>query len=126
MKSKISYSHQTFLPLLIFILFILTGVIVLFSQIAFGNQSLRTWADISIILISLCLFLPGLAFLFVMIWLIDFIAGVNKKLPLWFVRIQIKVANISTFLISFARSLPKPLILFKSTINILTSLIHKK
>jgi len=125
-KTNLTSVRRVFFPLLIFILITLIGTGVLFNQIASGNQRLRTWTDISIILISLILFIPGLTFLFMLIWVIHFVTRANRQLPVWFERIQIKVTNTSSFFISFARALPKPFILFESIIKGFPSLINKK
>lgn len=102
------------------------GVGILFSQIKPGNQVSRIWTDISIIFISLILFIPGLFFLILLIFVAYFVSRVNQTLPVWFEYVQNKVAITSTFLTSFSNALRKPFILFESIINGISSLLLKR
>jgi len=125
-KSYLVSTRRLFFSLLLFILLVLMGVGILFSQIKPGNQVSRIWADISISFISLILFIPGLFFLIMLILVAFFVSRVNQTLPVWFEFVQNKVAITSTFFISFSNALRKPFILFESIINGFPFLLKRK
>ena len=102
------------LPLFGFIIIVIITAILLFSQISTGQQSMLNWVNISIIIVSLMLFIPGL-FLFILF--LGLIMVTNKFLPplhFGLQKIQQFASNTSKIITKIANIILKPLIFLES------------
>jgi len=104
------------LPLFVFICIIIITVGLLFSQISTGQQSLLNWMNISIIIVSLLLFIP---YLFLLALILGLIAVMNKTQKLLYSglqKIQKYIFRTSKILTNIVRMILKPIYFFESAL----------
>jgi len=112
-------------PLIGFILLAIITAILLFPKISSGQQSLSNWVNISIIFVSLLLFIPGLLFLIIIFGLIKII---NKSRPPIYSGLRKArqfVFTASNILTNVATVFLKPIFFLESALVILHRPKHK-
>lgn len=115
-ENPISALKKIILPLFGFILLVIIIAVLIFNQISTGQQSLLNWVNISISIVSLLLFIPGL---FLLIIIIGLIAVMNKsRQPLYsgLRKIQQYVFKTSKILTNIVNIILKPIIFFESAL----------
>ena len=115
-ENPFSALKKIILPLFGFIFIVIITAVLLFSQISTGQQSLLNWVNISIIIVSLLLFIPCL---FLLILILGLIMVINKSWqPLHFGlrKTQQFAFNTSKILTHIANIILKPIIFLESAI----------
>jgi len=113
-ENPFSALKKIILPLFGFIFIVIIIAVLLFSQISTGQQSLLNWVNISIIIVSLLLFIPCL---FLLILILGLIMVINKSWqPLLFGlrKTQQFAFNTSKILTNIANIILKPIIFLES------------
>lgn len=115
-ENLISALKKIILPLFGFIFIVIITAVLIFSQISTGQQSLLNWVNISISIISLLLFIPGL---FLLILILGLITVMNKsRQPLYsgLRKIQQYVFKTSKILTNIVNIILKPIFFFESAL----------
>ena len=107
------------LPLIGFMLLVIIIAVLLFNQISNSQESMLNWVNISIIIASLLLFIPGIFFLILILGLITVLIKSRKPLHSRLQIIQDHVFKTSKILTSIAKIILKPVLFLESTLAIL-------
>lgn len=107
------------LPLIGFMLLVIIIAVLLFNQISNSQESMLNWVNISIIIASLLLFIPGIFFLILILGLITVLIKSRKPLHSRLQIIQDHVFKTSKILTSIAKIILKPVFFLESTLAIL-------
>jgi hypothetical protein len=113
-KNQNSVVKWIILPLSGFILIVIISAVFLLSQISTGKQPMLNWLNISIIIVSLLLFIPGLFFLVIVFGLIIVINKSRQPLLSGLEKTQQYIFKASNFIISIVNIILKPIIFVES------------
>ena len=115
-KNRYSALKMIVFPLigLIFIVFIFA--VVLFNQISSDQQPLLNWVNISIIITSVLLFIPGLFLLLLILGSILVMKKSRQPLYLGLLKVQKVVFKISKIFTNILNLILKPIILLESAL----------
>jgi len=123
--TKIFSLHNLYIPILFIILGSLIGLGIYLSFIPVGDQALSRWSDISIIIISISIMIPGVILLFCLMMVIGLFMHVNQKFPPFIHNVNLKIVKTIKLVYSLLHTLPKPFILIDSLLKGIQSLMNK-
>ena len=115
-ENRFSALKIIILPLFGFIFIVIITAVLLFSQISTGQQSLLNWVNISIIIVSLLLFIPGLLLLILILGLITVMNKSRQSLFSGLRKIQQYVFKTSKILTNIVNIILKPIFFLESAL----------
>jgi hypothetical protein len=105
------------LPLIGFILLVIIIFILILKQISIDQQSTLNWLNISIITISVFLFIPGIILLVLILGSLKAIDKSRKPIQAGLWKIQHYIFIISKILVDITKMIVKPFIYLESALS---------
>jgi hypothetical protein len=105
------------LPLIGFILLVIIIFILILKQISIDQQSTLNWLNISIITISVFLFIPGIFLLVLILGSIKVIVKSRQPIQAGFWKLRHYIFIISKILVDITKMIVKPFIYLESALS---------
>lgn len=115
-KNRYSALKMVVFPLIGLIFIVIIFAVLLFNQISSDQQPLLNWVNISIIITSVLLFVPGLFLLLLILGSILVMKKSRQPLYSGLLKVQKLVSKITKIFINILNLILKPIILLESAL----------